>query len=267
MLLSLTAGYWKEDSEVHVVEAKAQTLDVPGVTTKAYRPLDALRAGTTKSLNAALLERLREDLLSGVYEPGSKLKIPDICESYRVTPGAAREALSRLVSDGLVDFVDQRGFRVPGLSAKNVMDITRVRLLIEREAIVDAISHGDDNWEAEIVAAHHRLMRCSRDVDQPAGYRSREWTAKHKEFHQALIAGCTSPWLIRLHNNLYDQTERFRSFSARAVGNTPSGRDVHKEHSDIVDAVLQRDKERAVALIEMHLSLTAGIVVSNLQPE
>ncbi len=227
------------------------------------RSLDALRSGTTKSVNAALLERLRGDLVTGEIPAGAKLKIPEICERYGVSPGAAREALSRLVPEGLVDFIDQRGFRAPPVTAAGLQDITRVRLLIEREALIDAMRHGDEAWESEILAAQHRLLRCDRATTIPYGSEPAEWTARHKEFHQALIAACTSPWLIRMHNMLYDQTERYRAISARAGVTTPGPkRDVKGEHSRIADAVIARDEAKAIALMEDHLARTAERVLA-----
>lgn len=228
----------------------------------AIHSLDAKRSGNAKSLNAVLLERLRGDLVTGEIAAGVKLKIPDICERYGVSPGAAREALSRLVPEGLVDFIDQRGFRSPPVTVAGLKDITRVRLLIEREALIDAMRHGDEAWESEILAAQHRLLRCDRDKSIPYGLEPAEWTARHKEFHQALIAACTSPWLIRMHNMLYDQTERYRAISARA-GSTTRGpkRDVKGEHSRIADAVIARDEATAVQLMEEHLGRTADRVL------
>lgn len=222
-------------------------------------PLADLRMGTTKSLNAALLQRLRENLLSGRIMPGDKLKISVFCKQYAVSPGVVREALARLVPEGLVDFTDQRGFRAPPATATGLLDITRVRLLVEHEALIDAMRHGDEVWESEIIAAEHRLTRHETGSrDDPAA-----WRARHKQFHQALIAACTSPWLIRLHNMLYDQTERYRAIAASARAK-PSGpkRDVVGEHRELAQAVIRRDEKKAVRLMEKHLNHTAEIVIA-----
>ncbi|MES2987912.1 MAG: FCD domain-containing protein [Pseudomonadota bacterium] len=219
--------------------------------------LDELRSGTTKSLNAALIEQLRADLLRGIIAPNIKLKIPDICARYGVSPGVAREALSRLVPEGLIDFTDQRGFRTPPLTAAGVRDITRARLLIEREAMIDAMRHGTDEWEADIIAAQHRLQSTERGTPENFA-ETDEFSLRHREFHRALIAACTSPWLIRMHNMLYDQTERYRFIAARN-GNRATGRRraISNEHSDIAQAVINRDEVTALQLMEDHLKRTA----------
>jgi DNA-binding GntR family transcriptional regulator len=215
-----------------------------------------LRSGTTKSLNAALLEAVRSDILTGVVEGGVKLKIPDLCATYGVSPGAAREALSRLVSEGLVDFVDQRGFRSAPVTPEGLRDTTRVRMLIETEALVDAMRHGDEAWEGAILSAQHLLAHTERTAD-PDPRASAKWALRHKEFHQALVAACTSPWLLRLHALFYDQTERYRVISRRMeTSEAIPPRTVSDEHEQIVRAVLARDETRAIELMREHLDTT-----------
>lgn len=237
---------------------QAAVMAKPVKPARPARVLDDLRAGTTKSLNAALIERLRSDLLSGQIPPNTKLKIPAICERYEVSAGVAREALSRLVPDGLIDFTDQRGFRTPTLTVESILDITRVRLLIEREALIESMKNGTHEWEAQILAAQHRLQRFVGENDSSGYPPSEEWAFYHKEFHRALIAGCGSPWLIRMHNLLYDQTERFRFIAAKG-GNIATGerRDIGGEHGDIAKAVMSRDVDLALKLMEHHLVKTS----------
>jgi DNA-binding GntR family transcriptional regulator len=107
------------------------------------------------------------------------------------------------------------------------------------------------------------LLRCDREKTIPYGTESAEWSARHKEFHQALIAACTSPWLIRLHNMLYDQTERYRAISARAGPHVKGPkRDTKREHADIAKATIGRDEAAAVQMMESHLLRTAERVLA-----
>lgn len=229
--------------------------------------LDDLRAGTKKSLNAALIERLRSDLIKGEIAPGTKLKIPDICARYTVSPGVSREALSRLVPEGLIDFTDQRGFRTPPLSARMIRDITRARFVIEREALIDAMHHGTADWEAQIIAAEHRLQSCERQIGDGNIGENDEWALLHKQFHYALLSACTSNWLIRLHDMLYHQTERYRYIAAKG-GNSATGRrrNTSGEHSQIAEAAIKRDEREVIRLMEQHLNRTAerAIAAANL---
>lgn len=228
-----------------------------GSESPPLRPLDRLRNGKM-SLNAALLQQLRADLMSGRIAPGARLKIPELSQRYSVTPGAVREALSRLVTEGLVSFADQRGFRAAEVTLKELNDVTRVRIFVEREALREAMERGDDEWESEVLAAHHRLMRTARKVGDATAPESIEWTRRHREFHAALISACRSEWLLRLHNVLYDQSERYRLLSSEAGGGgRRDARGADDDHSRMVRAVLARNEELALDLIQKHIERTA----------
>lgn len=64
---------------------------------------------TARSLTTLAFERLRGDILSGRLRPDERLRIQALSDRYEVGATAIREALSRLVIDGLVDSEDQRG--------------------------------------------------------------------------------------------------------------------------------------------------------------
>jgi DNA-binding transcriptional MocR family regulator len=93
--------------------------------------LDVLGSGGPRTLTSAVLERLRADILSTRLVPGQKLHIAGLAKQFSVSLAAVREALSRLVADGLVQASDQRGFRVSPVSPADLEDVTRTRIDIE----------------------------------------------------------------------------------------------------------------------------------------
>ena len=84
-----------------------------------------------RSLTSAVQERLRADILSTRLLPGQKLHIAGLAKQFSVSLAAVREALSRLVADGLVQASDQRGFRVSPVSPADLRDVTQTRIDIE----------------------------------------------------------------------------------------------------------------------------------------
>src|SRR5881227_3354643 len=91
---------------------------------------DDLADDRPRSLTSAVQERLRSDILSTQLLPGQKLHIAGLAKQFSVSLAAVREALSRLVADGLVQASDQRGFRVSPVSA-DLRDVTQTRVDIE----------------------------------------------------------------------------------------------------------------------------------------
>src|SRR5262245_43816804 len=146
-----------------------------------------------KTLVEAAYLRLRRDIIEGVRHPGEKLRVEHLKDEYEVGAGTLREALQLLITDALVVAQGQRGFRVAPISLADFEDITRTRVLLETEALRQAIAVGDDVWEAGVLAAFHRLSRAEEKLG--AFYEARqEWEGRNPAFHQALTAACPSRW-------------------------------------------------------------------------
>jgi DNA-binding GntR family transcriptional regulator len=216
------------------------------------------KTGTFKSLTATVASALQRDLVAGRHMPGQKLPIVQLAKDYGVSPGAVREALSRLISEGLVEFNEQRGFRAAPVSPAALMDITRTRILIDVHALREAIRLGDVEWEAEVLSIQHRLANCPpRDNADPTRVRE-EWQRLHRVFHRTLIAACGSDWLMRFHDLLFDQTIRYRSISSTyETEREDLRRDPNAEHAEIARATVARDADATAALLERHYYGTA----------
>ena len=85
------------------------------------------------------------------------------------------------------------------------------------------------------------------------------WEQRNMEFHEALIAGCTSSWLIRFYRILYDQHKRYRNISLKYGQKANKPRDLHAEHQRIYDAAIARDVETACRETEAHIRITAEV--------
>jgi len=88
-----------------------------------------------------------------------------------------------------------------------------------------------------------------------------DWSARHRAFHLALYAGCTSPLLLSLVEVLFDNAERYRRWTAR---HRTVPRRKHEEHQRLLAAALSRDADKAVALLQQHITATERLVVAGL---
>lgn len=194
--------------------------------------------------------RLRKDVLIGAYPAGTKLKVEELQAAYGFSSSPLREALSRLAQEGLVRADERRGFRVAPISSEDLADITRMRLMLDVQALAEAIRHGDDAWEAAIVAAFHRLEKVESRLGDGPVLLDDEWGALHRDFHMALIAACPSERQRQWCASLFDQAERYRRYSARF---RKSPKRKVAEHKRLMDAVLKRDAQTACALLQDHI--------------
>jgi DNA-binding GntR family transcriptional regulator len=215
-------------------------------------------AAGPRTLTSAVCERLRGDILAARLAPGQKLNVSHLSKGFGVSLAATREALSRLVADGLVQAADQRGFRVSPVSPADLADLTRTRIDIEGLALRRAIEQGDARWRAAVEASFAALLAVPyRDPADPAVH-NEAWRLRHHAFHRTLVSACDSPWLLRFRDTLYEQSERYRRLS---IPLDPGLRDVDAEHAQIVTAALRGDADGAVEALSLHFTRTADLVV------
>src|ERR1700754_1012380 len=100
------------------------------------------------TLSERVYRAVRDDLLRGLLEPGSKLKLGDFSARFSVSLSVVREAMARLAEQGLVRSSPQRGFWVTPLSIEDLRDLTRARVLVETMALRESIAGGALAWES-----------------------------------------------------------------------------------------------------------------------
>jgi GntR family carbon starvation induced transcriptional regulator len=214
------------------------------------------RLGATSQTTLAY-SRLRSDVLAGRLAPGERLKVLDLAKALEVSPGAIREALSRLIPEQLVVARDQKGFAVAPLSIEDLEDLTDLRCEVEAIALRRSVERGDAEWEAEVLATAHRLRRTpSRTSDVDISLSS-EWVERHAAFHAALVSACGSQRLMLFHAQLYEQSERYRGLATHLE----TSRDVDTEHQTLVDAALDRNAKLLMALMLEHMRKTTSRIV------
>jgi GntR family carbon starvation induced transcriptional regulator len=215
-----------------------------------------------QSLTIRAYSKLRAHIISGTLLPGQRLKVETLRDLIEVGATPIREALSLLTSDGLVERLDKRGFRVSEISLAEYDDLHRTRCWFEERALRESIEQGDQPWEERVVLVHHRLRRLQRTLADEAGTHSNpEWEHMHKLFHMSLLAASPSKTLLQFCDQLHDRLNRYRSVAAV---NTHQPRDWKSEHDLIAEAVLDRNADLAVSRLMQHYSRTTTILLETL---
>ena len=199
--------------------------------------------------------RLREEIICGNLAPATKLRIDLLRQTYGFGASAIREALSRLLADGLAECEPQRGYWVASISREELNDITVARQTIEVEALRQSIRCGTIEWESGIVASCHSLERVETSMTTPTAETIAGWERANRQFHMALIAGCPSRWLLRFTTSLYDQWQRYRH---RTVLRRPiPRRGLSTDHKELIRLTLAREADAACAALSRHIEATA----------
>jgi len=203
------------------------------------------------TIASQLVSQLREAIISGQLEAGSKINLDRAKQNFNVSLSPLREALARLISDGLVEFEDNRGYRVSPVSLSNLEEITSLREEFETYALRESMRVGDVEWEGNIMRSLHRLNRTERDASKPETLE--QWEAVHREFHLTLISGCRKPLLLSFCKTMLNLNDRYRrTFLTRTSGD----RNVSVEHSEIAQGTVARDIDYACGRLREHIHRT-----------
>ncbi len=202
-------------------------------------------------------QALRERILSGVYEPGSRLVLARLSDQHGVSLIPIREALRQLEAERLVVLETNRGARVSSLSLEDMNDIYETRVALERHALLRAAPRLDQD----------RLSRAGQELEAMAAALEAEdgglALVHHRLFHFALYEPGASPWTMHLIDQLWRSAERYLRL---APGLRSSGGEFVAEHIRVLEAIGAGDPARAADLLETNLRTTAALLAAQLEP-
>lgn len=219
---------------------------------------------------------LRHDILTTRLLPGAPLKLSTLRSTYGVGWTPLREALARLEAERLVTAISNRGFAVAPVSRNELEDLARTRMVVELPLLLESIENGDSDWEASLITAHYRLSRCKTAAEDPSDEAVDAWDEKHEAFHAALLGAARSNWLVRFRSTISDQLRRHHRFlglapALRAAAGQKDGYEKAMAaideaqsigpHTALMEAALDRNMERAKALMTDHIGYTLHVYI------
>jgi DNA-binding GntR family transcriptional regulator len=189
-------------------------------------------------------ERIRSSIIEGELQPGSQLHEVELAASFGVSRGPVREALQRLVQEGLLRSEPHRGVFVPVMSADDIVDIYLAREALEGAAVRRIIETG------RAAAAGKALDRIVRSME--TAEKAEDWKAlasRDLDFHNALVAAAESPRLERMFTTVISETRLCLSMLTSEL----EGRDfLVEEHREISAMVRAEDTEGALKALTKH---------------
>ena len=201
---------------------------------------------------AFIVERLREDILSGGLAPGSRLVECDLTARFRVSRGPVREALRRLAAEGLIEHWPHRGALVRRLSARAIRELFQIRVEIEQLAARLAA-------ESDDAEARARFAEAIGPIFADGARRGPDYLAENAAFHAAVMS-------LSGNLQLNDLALRLQLPLIMAqVGDilTPEVLKASvREHRAIAKAILDRDPAAAGALMRAHLERAAALALA-----
>lgn len=193
---------------------------------------------------ALVADRLRSAITRGTFPPGSQLGEVDLAGRLGVSRGPLREAMQRLVQEGLLRSERHRGLFVVDLGLDDVRDVYIARQAVE-QAAAQRVLRGD---RAGAVAA---LTAAQRDIVAAASAQDPVALADADEaFHTTLVRVSNSPRLQRMAQTLLAET-RMCLAALQETGPDPAA--LVAEHQALLDALRDGAQSRLLSLLEAHM--------------
>jgi DNA-binding GntR family transcriptional regulator len=194
---------------------------------------------------------LRENILRGTYEPGSRLILSRLATEHGLSFIPVREALQRLEAERMVRIEPNRGATVTEISIEDMTDIYETRLVLEDHAIRLAVAKITPEALADARVALEDMGSRFASGDDAMAYRA------HERFHFRLYEAAGSDWTEHLVRFLWSSAERYVRLAA-AVRPDPEA--FVAEHQEILDAVVEGDADLAAERLADNLRTTERLL-------
>jgi DNA-binding GntR family transcriptional regulator len=189
-------------------------------------------------------ERIRSNVIDGTLPPGSQLNEVELASSFGVSRGPVREALQRLIQEGLLRSEPHRGVFVPVMSEEDIDDIYLAREALETAAVRRITGTGRS------ASAYKTLDRVVRAMTKAEG--AGDWqtvASRDLDFHAELVAAAGSTRLERMFTTVISETRLCLSVLTGAYDRR---HDLVDEHRRVTDLIRDDETDAAVAVLRKH---------------
>lgn len=204
----------------------------------------------TRTLVETVVGQLRQEIIQGKREPGTKLSQEDLAEEFGVSRIPIREALRQLAAEGLVTLRARRGAFVSELTAESGAELLAIAGTLEALGVV--------RGAGLVTAADLEQMR--KLLEEMPAYEDRpaDWYYLNQEFHMVLVRASGWSRLVRM-------VEEARRNLVRHVvqpkTHGPQVRKWHQQHVDIYEACVRGDTDKVAELFDFHWRFSTEVLL------
>lgn len=182
----------------------AATAIAPTAATRARLSAAAENGPAPTTVSDYVTQRIRDAILQGTFAIGSRLDQQQLAEEMGVSTIPVREALRRLEANGLVHIHPRRGAFVAEFSDKELLDIKRIREMLEELATRLGAPRLDEERLLHLESLNARMSKLT------ATTQSETWGDLNREWHFTLYEAADSPILLEMIKTLWDRSSLYR---------------------------------------------------------
>ena len=207
-----------------------------------------------KPIREIIYEYLREAILDGRLKPGERLVERDLAEKFKISRTPIREALRKLETEDLLEYLPRRGDVVKGVKPEDIEEVYVLREMLEALAVRRSV--------VNITEAGLETLRLVADATKLAHQENRidDVMRGLREFDSILLEASKMKQLRSLVNSLQESLRSYRKIN---LSNPERRTQAVQEHLEIFAAVMARDTDRAEGLVRRHIQKARDSMLQN----
>ena len=210
-----------------------------------------------ENLSARVYNQIKQLILCNEIMPGQKLHHQELSERLGVSRTPVREALTRLVQEGYVSFLPNRGFTCKEIRIQEAEELYDLREALEAFAVEKAIAK---LTQASLDQLRKKMSSYGRDVQKRF---TRERLVYDQDVHMQIIRLAGNETLTNTLSHVFERIVLKRRTDG--LYDPARGLTAHDEHMRLLDAMQQRNVSAAVAIIREHIQAGKKNVMADLE--
>ena len=198
------------------------------------------------ALSQQIANSLKEEILSGKFPPGVRIRQEDIAEQFGASRSPVREALRILEAEGLINLVAHTGAWISHLSLAECEEMYQLRERVEPLLLRLSIAHISDETISQLQEPASE-MEATKDVEK--------FLKLDREFHLLSYSGAETVLVGEMVNRLWNTTQHYRRAYSQMMA-TSSFKPAHYEHHLLLTALKKRDADDAERILYGHIRRT-----------
>jgi DNA-binding GntR family transcriptional regulator len=211
-----------------------------------------------KKLSKVIAEVIKEDIISGRYKSGERLKEAELATKYSVSKTPIREAIQYLVGIGFIEMIPHTMIRVTKMDKKEVQNLYCIQSVLEglaaREALLNLTEENYEEMEMRI--AHMEKYAQVSDYS--------EYSKENNRFHSIFWQASNNERLLEMLQNTHERIQRFHSVPRRFPDRFKA---FAVEHRKILEVTAQKNADNLEMLFRKHIQNHERQIVDLLEKE
>ena len=203
-----------------------------------------------KTKNVAVYDALRNDIVQGKLKPGQKIVMSDVAKTFGISEIPVREAIRRLESEALIEFIPHVGATVCKMDESEFIEMYLIRTELETFAARVATYYITPKDIGFLVNKNREMENAIKED------RLEVMGLLNKDFHLKLYHAALFPYLYKLICDLWEKTRYpqnfFTFFPERAAESV-------KEHARIIKALESKDAKLTERIFREHMSNSLNV--------